>query len=123
MIAEAGGGNIAPPWFGPAMQAILAPAMAPINNRLDNMEIRQENSTSFFDTDGVRPPMVHPNPVPNESPSTIGELKTLTGHSLTQMENYYAMPHTGTISERRRRLSKHYGVRLVEQQQQIVAPM
>jgi hypothetical protein len=101
--------EIAPAWFTNA----LAAALAPLNAKIDNMSTRMGNLGCCKNDDVVTPPTPTPegnNPLPPNAPTTIGQLKALTGADLTVMENYYGLAHDGTEGQRRNFIMRKYGI-------------
>lgn len=105
-VQNVAGEQVAPPWFTAAIEN----ALAPIKTLLGAIETRQQNASSCQDEDAITPPKHGPHPPPNCAPLTIRALQDMPAASLTDMENYYGLPHTGNLATRRRRLAKKYGV-------------
>ena len=91
-----------------AMQVQTAQALIQINN----ISIKNDNLASKFDDDPINPPVNGDNPGV-EFPRTILELRNLSaGPLLIAVENYYNLVHTGTLTTRKNRIRRAYGVRI-----------
>jgi len=82
-----------------------------IDQRFTQIERRLGNATANRDSDDIEPPQVGDIPPPGNFPTTIAALQRLeVGELLTNMENYYGLPHTSGLSKRLRRVRRAYGV-------------
>jgi hypothetical protein len=73
------------------------------------------NSTAHNPEDELRPPRVVGGlNIPDQFPRTVADILALRpGPLLTQIENYYALPHQGAINIRKRRVIRAYGLGLL----------
>lgn len=110
LVQSVAGDAVAPPWFAGAMAA----ALAPIESRLQNVEIKLHNVLAVDDEDEIRPPKCGPHDPAVDFPTTVRGIRELTvGGLLSRIETYYQLPHTGTLEARRKRVAKTYGFRIV----------
>jgi hypothetical protein len=114
----------APAWFGPAMAAAMAAALAPINARLDNVVAgqeniiarqeniiaRQENATVFHETDALQPIRDAAGNIAPNFPATYGALYALTPAERSQLLVFYGRP-ANPVSSREPRLKQLLGIR------------
>jgi hypothetical protein len=121
VVAKFCGGDVAPPWFGPALQAALQAALQPLRDdiarlstNVSRLSIKVNNGTMQLDEDAIEAPPYGNNPAPNHFPTRILTLRNLVvGQTLTDIENFYELVHTGTLLVRKRRVNLAYGVRIV----------
>lgn len=83
-----------------------------IDARLDRMEAKQGNASKCDDADVLVPPKRGNADPPLEAPRTIAALKAIDVNNLTIVENYYGLPHNGTLSHRKKQLGKEYGMNI-----------
>mmetsp|Transcript_13377 Transcript_13377/g.22149 ORF Transcript_13377/g.22149 Transcript_13377/m.22149 type:complete len:187 (-) Transcript_13377:35-595(-) len=108
-----------PIWFGPAMAAALAPALAPltatVNNltaTVNNIDARQQNSVATDNTDllqGLRHAAT--GVVPPGFPGNLGALNALTAGQLGILLGAYGLSMAGDANVRRRRFKQFIGIR------------
>jgi hypothetical protein len=106
--------EVAPAWFVQWMQQGQQQRQQQ-EEQFNYLNSRISNSTALLLDDELIPPRVVGNAVvPAEFPRTVNEILTLEdGSLLTQIENYYNLPHNGDINTRRRKVRREYGVGLI----------
>lgn len=87
-----------------------------ITNQLGNLETIVSNSSAMRLDDEVVPLRVIENgavvQLPQNMPLTVGAIRNLpAGQHLSQIENYYHLPHHGPLSKRRHRVLRAYGIK------------
>jgi hypothetical protein len=94
----------------------LQQGLQPIHNRLDiidirleNIESRSRNVSAMEDDDVLYPPKMGQIELPNISPRSLGDLKSLAGNNLITIATYYNCNH-GSAAEKRKKIMLAYGI-------------
>lgn len=105
-----GGVAAAPPWFGPAMAAALAPlnaAIAPLNAAIASLNARLQNLSVTAEDDALAPiPTAAGVPPPGVFPASLSDLFQMGGANLGAIEAFYGLGGGGTVSQRRQRIKR-----------------
>jgi hypothetical protein len=81
-----------------------------IRGDITNLKHSQYNSTALNNVDPIRLLNYGNDVIPAGFPTTVGELKGLTGTSMASIEDYYRLGHHGTVAVRKNRIRRHLGI-------------